>query len=81
MTSEHRHIMCISETKSGEPCSVNPVHVRNEIERMERAGWELVSREPADDTVPVMEVMLTFKKAEPHQGVAAWERGAGHGGR
>jgi hypothetical protein len=31
---------------------------------MERAGWVLVSREPADESVPAMEVMLTFQKAE-----------------
>jgi hypothetical protein len=64
MTDERRHIRFISETKSRAPCSVNPVHVKKEVERMERAGWALVSREPADETVPVMEVMLTFQKAE-----------------
>jgi hypothetical protein len=64
MTDERRHIRCISETKNSAPCSVNPVHVRTEVERMERAGWVLVSREPADESVPAMEVMLTFQKAE-----------------
>jgi hypothetical protein len=57
-------MMCISEMNHRQPCPVSPVHVTREVERMARAGWELVSREPADDTVPVMEVMLTFKKAE-----------------
>ncbi len=64
MSSEHWQMMCISETKSREPCSVNPVHVRKEVERVEGAGWALVSREPADETLPAMEVMLTFQKAE-----------------
>ncbi len=64
MTSEHRHIIFISETNHRQPCTVSPVHVTREVERMERAGWELVAREPADETVPVMEVMLTFQKAE-----------------
>jgi hypothetical protein len=43
---------------------VSPVHVRKEVERMERAGWALVSRDPADETVLAMEVMLIFKKGE-----------------
>ena len=64
MTDERRHIRFISETKNSEPCSVNPVHVRKEVERMERAGWELVSREPADETVLAMEVMLIFQKGD-----------------
>ena len=64
MTTEHRHIMFISETNNRQPCTVSPFHVTREVERMESAGWELVAREPADETVPVMEVMLTFKKAE-----------------
>lgn len=64
MTNERRHIRFISETKSREPCSVNPVHVRKEVERMARAGWELVSREPADETVQTLEVMLIFTKGE-----------------
>ena len=46
MTSERRQTMFISETKSREPCSVNPLHVRKEVERMERAGWELISHDP-----------------------------------
>ena len=64
MSSEHRHMMCISEMNHRQPCPVSPFHVTREVERMERAGWALISREPADDTVPVMEVMLTFQKAE-----------------
>jgi hypothetical protein len=64
MTDERRHIRFISETNSREPCSVNPVHVRTEVERMERAGWKLVSRDPADETVRAMEVMLIFQKGE-----------------
>jgi hypothetical protein len=64
MTDERRHIRFISETNHRQACAVSPVHVTREVERMERAGWALVSREPADETVPVMEVMLTFKKAE-----------------
>jgi hypothetical protein len=64
MTSERRQIMFISETNNRQPCSVSPFHVTREVERMERAGWELVSREPPDETVSVMEVMLMFKKAE-----------------
>jgi DNA-binding MarR family transcriptional regulator len=64
MTSEHRHMMFISEVNHRQPCTVSPAHITREVERMERAGWALVSREPADETVPVMEVMLTFKKAE-----------------
>ena len=64
MTNEHRHLMCISEVNQRQPCMVNPFHVTREVERMERAGWTLVSREPADDTVPAMEVILIFQKAE-----------------
>jgi hypothetical protein len=64
MTDEHRHIRCISETHKRQPCTVSPFHVTREVERMERAGWALISREPADETVPVMEVILTFQKAE-----------------
>ena len=64
MTSEHRHIMFISETNHCQPCTVSPVHVTREVERMERAGWQLVSRDPADETVPTMEVMLMFQKGE-----------------
>ena len=64
MASTRRHIRFLSETKSREPCRFNPVHVRKEVERMARAGWALISREPADETVPVMEVILTFQKAE-----------------
>ena len=64
MPSEYRQVMFISETKSRAPCHVNPLHVRKEVERMEQGGWALVSREPADEAVPVLEVMLTFQKAE-----------------
>jgi hypothetical protein len=64
MTDERRHIRFISETKNSEPCRVNPIHVRKEVQRMERAGWALVSREPADESVPAMEVMLIFQKGE-----------------
>ena len=64
MTDERKHIRFISETNHRQPCTVSPVHVTREVERMERAGWELVSREPPDETVSVMEVMLMFKKAE-----------------
>jgi hypothetical protein len=64
MSSEHRHMMFISEMNHRQPCTVSPVRVTREVERMERAGWALVSREPADETVPAMEVMLTFQKAE-----------------
>jgi hypothetical protein len=64
MPSEHRQIMFLSETKSRAPCRVNPVHVRTEIERMAQGGWELVSREPADETVHTMEVMLMFQKRD-----------------
>jgi hypothetical protein len=68
MTSEHRHIRFISETNSREPCRVNPVHVREEVEHMKRAGWELVSREPADETLLVMEVTLTFRRTARSRG-------------
>ena len=64
MPSEHRHMMCISEMHHRQPCTVSSFHAMREVERMERAGWALVARDPADDTVPVMEVMLTFQKAE-----------------
>jgi hypothetical protein len=64
MTSEHRHLRCISAMHHRQPCPVSPVHVTREVERMARAGWKLVSREPADETVPVMEVLLTFQKAQ-----------------
>ncbi len=64
MTGERRHPMCISEVNHRQPCMVSPAHVRKEVERMERLGWALVSREPTDETVPAMEVMLTFQKAE-----------------
>ncbi len=64
MTDERRQIRCISETNHRQPCTVSPAHVTREVERMERAGWALVARDPADDTVPAMEVLLTFQKAE-----------------
>lgn len=64
MTDEHRQIRFISEIKSRESCPVNPVHVRQEVERMERAGWALVAREPADETVQATEVMLIFQKGD-----------------
>jgi hypothetical protein len=38
---------------------------------MKRAGWELVSREPADETLLVMEVILTFRRTARSRGGAA----------
>jgi len=64
MASERRQIMFISETHRCTPCSVNPFRVRKEVERMEQAGWALVAREPADETVHAIEVMLVFQKGE-----------------
>ena len=73
MTSARRHIRFLSETKSRERCRVTPCQVRKEVERLEQAGWELVSREPADETVHAMEVMLVFQKGEA--GCGEWPRG------
>jgi hypothetical protein len=56
--------MFISETHRRTPCDVNPFRVRQEVERMAQAGWALMAREPADETVSAREVMLVFQKAD-----------------
>ena len=52
MTRERRTVVHFTETRGPrrEPHPVNPAHVREEIEHMRCAGWELVSRAPADET-------------------------------
>jgi hypothetical protein len=63
MASERKQIFHITATDNGQPCAVDHVHVRERIvPGMEQAGWELVSCEPADESLLVIEVNLTFKR-------------------
>jgi hypothetical protein len=52
MTGERRTIVHFTRTRGphSEPRPVSPAYVREDIEHMRCAGWELVSHEPADET-------------------------------